>query len=337
MNMFSSSCTFGAALLGACSLLMVSTVGEADAKPIQIKMGSVNADTPRDNYALAYRSFAAEVEKLIPGQVEFKFFPSTQLGDEKEMIEGMAFGTMDMAPITNAVVSNLVSAFMINDMPFLYKDAAQAHEILDGPIGQELLDMLPAKKIKGLAFFEGGFRNMINNKRPVLKPADVDGVKFRVMQAPTFIKMFAALGGNAVPMPYSETFTAVQQGTVDGLEIPIASIFSSRYYEITKYLSLTQHTYSAIPMLISLKTWDKLSKEQQDAFQKAARLGNKVQRATVGGNNATLIKEMEAKGVKVNTVENPAEFRAKVLPVYEEFRDKIGSDLLDKMLKAVSK
>lgn len=329
--------TFCCAALGACVLSGLPAVGDADAKTIQIKMGSVNADTPRDNYALAYRSFAAEVEKLIPGQVEFKFFPSTQLGDEKEMVEGMTFGTMDMAPITNAVVSNLVSAFMLNDMPFLFANAEQAHEILDGPIGQQMLDMLQAKKIKGLAFFEGGFRNMVNNNRPITKPADVEGIKFRVMQAPTFIKMFDALGGNAVPMPYSETFTAVQQGTVDGLEIPIASIFSSRYYEIVKYLSLTQHTYSAIPMLISMKTWDKLSKDQQDAFQKAARLGNKVQRLQVGGNNATLIKEMQEKGVKVNNIDDPAAFRQKVLPVYEIFREKIGSDLLDKALAAVSK
>lgn len=329
--------TFCCAALGACVLSGLPAVGDADAKTIQIKMGSVNADTPRDNYALAYRSFAAEVEKLIPGQVEFKFFPSTQLGDEKEMVEGMTFGTMDMAPITNAVVSNLVSAFMLNDMPFLFANAEQAHEILDGPIGQQMLDMLQTKKIKGLAFFEGGFRNMVNNNRPITKPADVEGIKFRVMQAPTFIKMFDALGGNAVPMPYSETFTAVQQGTVDGLEIPIASIFSSRYYEIVKYLSLTQHTYSAIPMLISMKTWDKLSKDQQDAFQKAARLGNKVQRLQVGGNNATLIKEMQEKGVKVNNIDDPAAFRQKVLPVYEIFREKIGSDLLDKALAAVSK
>lgn len=329
--------TFCCAVLGACVLSGLPAVGDADAKTIQIKMGSVNADTPRDNYALAYRSFAAEVEKLIPGQVEFKFFPSTQLGDEKEMVEGMTFGTMDMAPITNAVVSNLVSAFMLNDMPFLFANAEQAHEILDGPIGQQMLDMLQAKKIKGLAFFEGGFRNMVNNNRPITKPADVEGIKFRVMQAPTFIKMFDALGGNAVPMPYSETFTAVQQGTVDGLEIPIASIFSSRYYEIVKYLSLTQHTYSAIPMLISMKTWDKLSKDQQDAFQKAARLGNKVQRLQVGGNNATLIKEMQEKGVKVNNIDDPAAFRQKVLPVYEIFREKIGSDLLNKALAAVSK
>lgn len=329
--------TFCCAVLGACVLSGLPVVGDADAKTIQIKMGSVNADTPRDNYALAYRSFAAEVEKLIPGQVEFKFFPSTQLGDEKEMVEGMTFGTMDMAPITNAVVSNLVSAFMLNDMPFLFANAEQAHEILDGPIGQQMLDMLQAKKIKGLAFFEGGFRNMVNNNRPITKPADVEGIKFRVMQAPTFIKMFDALGGNAVPMPYSETFTAVQQGTVDGLEIPIASIYSSRYYEIVKFLSLTQHTYSAIPMLISMKTWDKLSKDQQDAFQKAARLANKIQRQQVGGNNATLIKEMQEKGVKVNDVDDPAAFRQKVLPVYEIFREKIGSDLLNKALAAVSK
>lgn len=319
--------------IGAIMLLLPFSY--ATAEPVVIKFGTVNADTPRDNYALAYRSFKDEVEKLIPGQIEFKFFPNRQLGDEKEMIEGLAFGTLDAAIITNAVVSNVVSAFMLNDMPFLYADAAQAHEILDGPIGQEMLDMLPAKKIKGLAFYEGGFRNMVNNKRPIVKPEDVEGVKFRVMQAPTFIKMFSALGGNAVPMPYSEAFTAVQQGTVDGLEIPIASIFSSRYYEIIDYLSLTQHTYSAIVCLVSMKTWNKLSEEQKEAFQKAALLGNKVQREKVGGNNTTLIKEMEAKGVKVNEVEDPAAFRQKVLPVYEAFRDQIGSDLLNKTLEAV--
>ena len=320
-------------LIGA--LLLFMPITQATAKPVVIKFGTVNADTPRDNYALGFRSFRDEVEKLIPGQVEFKFFPNRQLGDEKEMIEGLAFGTLDMAIITNAVVSNVVSSFMLNDMPFLYADAAQAHEILDGPIGQEMLDMLSAKKIKGLAFYEGGFRNMVNNKRPIVTPADVEGVKFRVMQAPTYIKMFDALGGNAVPMPYSEAFTAVQQGTVDGLEIPIASIYSSRFHEIVDYLSLTQHTYSAIVCLVSMKTWNKLTPEMQEAFQKAALLGNKVQRKKVGGNNATLMKEMEAKGVKINQVKDPAAFRAKVLPVYDAFRDQIGSELLDKALEAV--
>lgn len=328
-----STCTLFFVMLGAFMLLLPLT-GSA-AKPLVIKVGTVNPDSPRDNYALAYRSFKDEVDKLIPGQIEFKFYPHRQLGDEKEMLEGLAFGTLDMAIITNAVVSNIASPFMLNDMPFLYANAAQAHEILDGPIGQEMLDLLTAKKIKGLAFYEGGFRSMVNNKRPITKPADVEGIKFRVMQAPTFIKMFDALGGNAVPMPYSEAFTAVQQGTVDGLEIPIASIYSARYYEIIKYLSLTRHTYSAIVALVSEKTWNKLSKEQQDAFQKAALLGNKVQRKKVGDNNAVLAKEMEEKGVKINEVDDPAAFRQKVLPVYDAFRDQIGSDLLDKTLEAV--
>ena len=333
MKRIISTSTIFFVVIGALMLFLPFS-GSA-AEPVVIKVGTVNPDTPRDNYALAYRSFKDEVEKLIPGQIEFKFYPHRQLGDEKEMLEGLAFGTLDMAIITNAVVSNIVSAFMLNDMPFLYANAEQAHEILDGPIGQEMLDMLTDKKIKGLAFYEGGFRNMVNNKRPISKPSDVEGIKFRVMQAPTFIKMFSALGGNAVPMPYSEAFTAVQQGTVDGLEIPIASIFSARYYEIIKYLSLTRHTYSAIVALVSQKTWDKLTKEQQDAFQKAALLGNKVQRKTVGENDAILAKEMEEKGVQINEVDDPAAFRQQVLPVYDAFRDQIGSDLLDKALEAV--
>ena len=329
--------TFCCAALGAFALLAGPGAGDAAAKPLVLKFASANPDTPRDNYATCFRSFKAEVEKLLPGQVKFKFFANSQLGDEKEELEGLAFGTLDMTVVTNAVVSNLASSFMLNDMPFLYGNAAQAHEILDGPIGREILDQLAAKSIKGLAFCEGGFRNMINNKHPITKPSDVEGVKFRVMQAPVFIKMFDALGGNAVPMPWSEAFTAVQQGTVDGLELPIASMFSARYHEVSKYLSFTQHTYSAVPLLMSMKAWKKLSEEQQEAFLKAGLLGAKDQREKVAANNSVLVKEMEASGMKVNEVEDPAAFRKKVLPVYEEFRSEIGSDLLDKALEAVSK
>src|SRR5690606_10911150 len=135
---------------------------------------------------------------------------------------------------------------------------AQAHKVLDGPIGEQLAKKLAAKGVYVLGFMEGGFRNMINNRKPVAEPADVSGVKYRVMQNPVFIDMFSSLGGSAVPMAWGETFTAVQQGTIDGLEIPIAVINANKFNEVTKYLSLTNHTYSAIPLLVSKRSFDKL-------------------------------------------------------------------------------
>ncbi len=163
------------------------------------------------------------------------------------MLEGMRLGTVDAGVITNAVIAQIEPAFQLNDLPFLYENEAQAQRVLDGPVGQKLAAKLESKGVKLLGWMEGGFRNMINNVRPVEKPDDVKGVKYRVMQNPVFIGMFSSLGGNAVPMAWGETFTAVQQGAIDGLEIPLAVIDQNKYFEVTKFLSITNHTYSAIP------------------------------------------------------------------------------------------
>lgn len=305
------------------------------AGPMVIKMGWTTSDGPTDPYAIAARQFKAALEKAAPGQFEVQFFPNRQLGDEKEMLEGMSFGTLHMGVITNAPIASIEPAFQINDMPFLYADEAQAHKVLDGPLGQELLGKLAKKKIVGLGFAEGGFRQMINNVRPVAMPKDVEGIKWRVMQNPVYIGMFRALGGNAVPMAWGETFTAVQQGTVDGLEIPIAVIMNNGYFEVTKYLSLTNHTYSALGVLVSAKTWSKLSDQQKAAFQKAAQEGIANQRRINEENVGKLLEALKAKGMQVNKVKDPAAFRAKVGPVYEQFKPSIGAEFFDKVMAAV--
>ena len=229
------------ALVGTtlAAALIVST---AHAAEVTLKIGWTTSDGPQDPYAITARALAAELDKLSPGTFELQFFPSGQIGDEKEMLEGLSFGTIDMGIITNAVIANIEPAFQLNDLPFLYANEAQAHDVLDGEIGQELLGKLSSQNIVGLGFAEGGFRNMINNSKPVAQPEDVGGVKYRVMQNPVFIEMFGALGGNAVPMSWGEVFTAVQQGTIDGLEIPVAVVQSGKFADVVKYLSLTRHT-----------------------------------------------------------------------------------------------
>lgn len=306
------------------------------AGPMVIKLGWTTSDGATDPYAIAARQFKKALEKAAPGQFKVQFFPNRQLGDEKEMLEGLSFGTLNMGIITNAPIASIEPAFQINDMPFLYANEAQAHKVLDGAPGKALLKKLLKKKIVGLGFAEGGFRQMINNVRPIYMPKDVEGIKWRVMQNPVYIGMFRSLGGNAVPMAWGEVFTAVQQGTVDGLEIPIAVIQNNGFYEVTKFLSLTNHTYSALGVLISEKTWKKLSDKQKAAVKTAVSEGIAAQRKINAANTDKLLKKLASAGMKVNKVKDPAAFRAKVKPVYQQFKNSIGADIFDVVLKAVN-
>jgi tripartite ATP-independent transporter DctP family solute receptor len=300
-----------------------------------IKIGWVTPDSPQDPYATGARTFKQAVERQSNGRIEVQLFPNRQLGDEKPMLEGLRFGTVDAAVITNAVVAQIEPAFQVNDLPFLYASEAQAHKVLDGKVGQVLARKLDAKGVVALGFMEGGFRHMINNVRPVSKPEDVKGVKYRVMQNPVYIDMFSSLGGNAVPMAWGETFTAVQQGTIDGLEIPIAVIDSSKYNEVTKYLSLTNHTYSMIALLISKRTMDKLPRDLQAVVREAGRTAVGAQRIAAGANAKALVDTLAKKGMKVNPVGDVGPFRASVRPVYEKFKGSIGADLMNDVLTAV--
>jgi tripartite ATP-independent transporter DctP family solute receptor len=305
------------------------------AQKTTLKIGWTTADGATDPYAIGARAFKEEVEKRSGGRMEVQLFPNRQLGDEKDMLEGMRFGTVDAGVITNAVIANVEPSFQINDMPFLYASEAQAHKVLDGPIGEQLAKKLAAKGVYVLGFMEGGFRNMINNRKPVAEPADVSGVKYRVMQNPVFIDMFSSLGGSAVPMAWGETFTAVQQGTIDGLEIPIAVINANKFNEVTKYLSLTNHTYSAIPLLVSKRSFDKLPDELKKIVREAGTAATAAQRKASGENVQKLVADLKAKGMQVNEIKDAAAFRQSVKPVYDKFRASIGPDLMDQALKAV--
>lgn len=317
-------------LLVMSTLLLSVTL--ATAKPITIKLGHCNAPSKTDPYHLTSLYFAEALEEFAPGQFDVQIFPNRQLGDEKEMIEGVGFGTLDMAVITNSPISRISAPFQINDMPFIYPSAEHAHEILDGPVGQKLLSTLEPKGIVGLGFAEGGFRHMINNVRPIKTASDVSGIKWRVMPNPVYIEMFRALGGNAVPMPWGEVFTAIQQGTVDGLEIPLPVIYSTGYYETVEYCSLTNHTYSALGVLFSKQKFDDLSSEQQDAVRKAAKKAIQQERKQNRKNARKTIEMLKEKGMKVNRVSDFKPFQEKVTKVYDKFRESIGDEIFDKVL-----
>jgi len=314
---------------------IVFTATSAIAGPIILKFGWTTAAGKTDPYAITARQFKKALEAEAPGQFEVQFFPNRQLGDEKEMLEGLSFGTLDSAVITNSPISRIALPFQINDMPFIYANKQQAYKVLDGPNGQRLMKILEAKNIMGFGFAEGGYRQMINNVRPVLSPEDVAGIKWRVMPNPVYIGMFRSLGGNAVPMAWGEVFTAMQQGTIDGLEIPIAVIYNNHYFEVAKYLSVTKHTYSALGILMSKRRYNSLTPDQQIAVKKAARKAINEERRMNTENVKILIDKIKEKGMKVNQVRDPKAFRAKVKPVYDKFRSTIGSELFDSVLAEV--
>jgi tripartite ATP-independent transporter DctP family solute receptor len=331
MNRRSTLGTLGCLL--AAAGLCLSLGAQAQTKTV-IKLGWTTSDGPQDPYAVGARAFKGAVERESRGSIEVQLFPNRALGDERQMLEGVRFGTVDAAIITNAVIAQVEPAFSVNDLPFLYPSEAQAHKVLDGPVGADLSARLASKGIVLLGFMEGGFRNMINNKRPVNTPADVKGVKYRVMQNPVYIDMFNSMGGSAVPMAWGETFTAVQQGTIDGLEIPLAVIDSSKYYEVTRFLSLTNHTYSVIGLLISKRTMDKLSPEQRTAVLSAAKSATAIQRQVAGADAKKTLITLEKNGMKVNAVGDVDAFRKSVTPVYDKFRQSGNAQLLDKVLAA---
>lgn len=329
-----ASMTFAGCLLATIGFCIVPAPALGQSK-IALKLGISATDSATDPYAIGARLFTEEVKKESGGQIDVAFFPNRQIGDEKELMEGLRFGTIDMAIITNAVVANTVPSLQLNDMPFLYASAKQAQDVLDGEIGAGLSQQLAAKGAIHLGYMEGGFRNMINNKRPVSAPEDVGGVKYRTMQNPVYIEMFKSLGGNPVPMAWGEVFTAVQQGALDGLEIPSAIIDSAKMYEVTKYMSLTKHTYSVIHLMVSKKVFDKMSPEFQAAMHKAGKSATIGQRKQAAENEKKVIESLKSKGMAINEIGDPAKFRASVAPVYARFKASIGGDLLDKTLAAV--
>lgn len=322
------------ALAMSAAVMLTAAPALAQQKTV-IKLGWITSDGVQDPYAIAAREFKKAVEEGSAQRIEVQLYANRQLGDEKAIVEGMRLGTVDAGVITNASVGQVESSFQVVDLPFLFSNEDQARRALDGKLGNLLASKIEKKGIKVLSFTEGGFRNMVNNVRPVNKPDDVKGVKYRVMQNPVFIGMFSSLGGNAIPMAWGETFTAVQQGAIDGLEIPLAVIDQNKYFEVTKYLSLTNHTYSANVLLISKRAFDRLPADLQKVVTDSAASATKAQREIVQENEKLMVTRLEQAGMKVNKIDDVKPFRDSVKSVYDRFQPTIGADVMQEALAAV--
>jgi tripartite ATP-independent transporter DctP family solute receptor len=316
-------------ILTACSS---TSSGTSDDEPIKIQFGYVTPAADDDPYHLAATLFKQKAEELTNGRVQIELFANGQLGQEREMIEGMQLGTIEAGVVTNAYLSGFDSKLQVFDLPFLLSSYEEAHALADGEVGQMLIESLKEKGIIGLGWAEGGFRVMINNARPIHKPEDTAGIKFRSMENPLYMDMFKNIGANPTPMAWGEVFTAVQQNTVDGLEAPVPVLFKSKYYEVAKYLSLTNHTYSPLLISISQKKWDTIPKDLQEKLREAGKETVQEQRKKNQENISKIIEEFKEKGVEVNEIDNPQLFKDKVEEIYEQYRDKIGEEIMSKVL-----
>jgi len=285
----------------------------------------------QDSFHLAATKFKELTEKYTNGQVKVTLFPNGTLGDERVLLERMKLGIVDAGIITNGPFVNFVPRFGVIDLPFLFRDPAHAYKVLDGPIGEQLFADLEPQGWKGLAWAERGFRNLTNSKKAVNSPEDVKGMKIRVMQNVVYTDSFKAMGTNAVPMAWAEALTALQQHTIDGQENPVNVIVSFKLYDSQKYMAMTRHAYAPAPIVMSLKTWNKLSKDQQAAVKKAAMEAAQFERDFNNANEAKWLQELKDKGMVITTP-NLAPFLKAVQPVYDQYVPQYGKALIDSIL-----
>ena len=308
----------------AASLVAFAPVA-ALADGVSIRLGHVLPES--HSWHTAATGFADEVNNRTEGRVAIKVFPSGQLGSEKEVFEGLQFGSVQAGLIGSGSFQGIEPRMGIIEMPYAWGARDQAFAALDGDLGVALADMLDGKGIKVLGWWENGFRNITNNVRPVENPEDLAGLKIRVTPDKVRLATFEGLGAEPAPLSFGELYSALQQGLFDAQENPLAIIYSASFFEVQKYVSLSEHIWGAATLTISNSVWDKISAEDQAIVMEAATSWGLKQRDMVAAANDQLIAQLEEKGMKFNEVDKAA-FIAAVEPIWESQKDVYGEELL---------
>lgn len=297
--------------------------------PVVLKLG--HAVAPEHPYHLGAVKFSERVAQRTKNKVMIDVYPSTQLGNERDMVEGLQLGTIDLVVTSTGPLGGFVPKMFVVDLPFLFKDREHAYKVLDGQIGKDLLEAFSAKGIKGLAFWENGFRQITNNTRPIEKPEDLKGIKIRTMENKVHLASFKAFGASPTPMAWSEVYTALQQKTIDAQENPIAIIYHQKIYEVQKYLALTGHFYSPTPLLMSLKVFNNLPKDIQKIMADTAIECATYERNLLRDSEAKQIADLKARGIQVTTPDK-GPFQKVAASVYREFEAQFGKEMVDKII-----
>jgi tripartite ATP-independent transporter DctP family solute receptor len=327
-------------VLSLVATLALGAAGGAfaqDIKPRLIRFGyGLNEQS---NQGRAVKFFAAEVEKASGGKMKLRAIGAAALGPDTQMQQALIGGAQEMMVGSTATLVGITKEMALWDTPFLVNNTKEADALLDGPIGQKVMAKLEEKGLVGLVYWENGFRNLTNSKRPVNKLEDLDGVKLRVMQNEVFLSSFKSLGANAIPLPFSELFSALETRTVDGQENPYNTILSSKFYEVQKYLSITNHVYSPWIVTVSKKWWDGLSKDEKKVLMDAATKSRDFERKDTREEAARALADLKAKGMQINelTPAETARMRDKLTRVNASVATNVGMDLWNETQAALGK
>lgn len=305
--------------------------GEKEAKETYtIKLAYVVPETQSTHIA-ARDVFKKYVEEKSNGRIKVELYPNGQLGGDRQAIEAVQLGTIQMTIPAAAVLSGFEPKFQVFDLPYLFKSKEVAYKALDGELGQKLNEMLLKTGLRNLAYGENGFRHITNNRGPIEKPEDLKGLKIRTMENPVHMATFKALGANPTPMSFGELYTALQQGTVDAQENPIPLVYTAKFYEVQDYYTLDGHVYAATVVLINDDFYKSLPEDLQKIVKEGAEKFRDEQRKINTQQEEEMLGLLKKEGMKINelTPEQKQKFIETTLPVYDQFKDELGEDLIE--------
>ncbi|HKA62352.1 MAG TPA: TRAP transporter substrate-binding protein [Methylomirabilota bacterium] len=319
----------------ALVLLVLAPVVAWAQAPIQLKAGTgVGPGNPVND---ALYDLAKQLDQKTGGKLKLDVVISNGLAKgEAAHLEGAQLGTIDIVPIGSAPIGGMFEpAFQALDLPFFWSSREQVWKVMDGPIGQDLLKRMEAKGVKGFCFGGGwGFRNMMVNKRPIITPEDMRGLTIRVQESPAYVAFMKALGANPVPMPYVEVYLAMKQGTIDGMELPSFTLTSDKFQEVTKYYSLTRHSYPPIAYFMSMKRYQSLSPDLQKTVGEAMQQTCALHRRLEVEREKQDYDVMKKAGTQINEVKDLKAFQVLMKPVYASVEQQVGKEFMDRLATA---
>ena len=320
--------------VGIACLIAIMCVGLAQIASAKTIIRVAHTIAPDSHYNQGLLHLNELLKEKTNGEIELEVYHSAQLGSERDAVEGVAMGTLEMTLVSSAPLANFTNKFMLFNLPFIVRDREKAYAWMDGPEGKKILDSLLPQNIVGLGIWENGFRNLTNSKIAVTNPDDVNGLKIRLMENPIHVATFKTLGAYPVPMPFGELFTALQQKTVDGQENPLIIIYTSKFAEVQKYVTLTGHFYAPAILLINKTFWEEtLTEEQRKIFKECEQEAKNWERQFSIKGDQELAAKLKEAGMEVIEPDK-AKWVEATKPVYEQFEEQIGKEMIESFINA---
>ena len=324
-------------LKSVVAVAAMAALGLASAQERTLKMALASPDT--HPAAAGMKKFAETVAAKTGGRIKVNLFFNSTLGSDQAVVSAIKGGTVELAVMNTGILASEAKELAIFDFPFLFANEKESDAIVDGPIGRKMHALLEPKGIVGLSYWELGYRQITNSRRPVNKVEDIEGLKLRVIPNPINVDWVKALGANPTPLPFPELYAALEQKAVDGQENPVATINGAKLYEVQKHLVLTGHQYNPQSVIISKKFWEKLSAAEKKIIGDAVTESAKYQREQSRKLEASILDNLKKNGMQVTQLSEPemAKLRDKMRPVTAKYGVTVGQDLVKEVQAAIEK